>query len=136
MEPRHERRKLMYLQWDELFRKEKPYQIVSENIPEVQHLAKQNIRMAEGPEELITDIRGNESAFSLDENGFQIYEHNFPTIDYQKLEDVEQIYKPELERLLRRNVLGVDKVEFFNWRVSIPIHKASCRRPYILLVAT
>ena len=126
----------MYLQWDELFRNEKPYQIVSENIPEVQHLAKQNIRMAEGPEEQITDIRGNESAFSLDDNGFQIYEHNFPMIDYQKLEDVEQIYKPELERLLRRNILGVDRVEFFNWRVSIPIYKAPCRRPYILLVAT
>ena len=136
MEPRNERRRLMYLQWDELFRSEKPYQIVSENIPEVQHLAKQNIRMAEGPEELITDIRGNESAFSLDENGFQIYKHDFPGIDYQKLEDVEQIYKPELERLLRQNIPGVGKVEFFNSRVSISISKAQYKRPYTLLVAT
>ena len=107
----------MYLRWDDRFRTEKPYQVVSENIPGLQHIPKQNIQMIEGPEELITDIRGFESAFNLNDHGFQILQHHFPDLDYQHLEDVEHTYKPELERLLKQSVAGVDQVAFFNWRV-------------------
>ena len=107
----------MYLQWEDRFNREKPYQIVSENITELDGLARSNIAMMEGPEELIEDIRGRETTFSLDENGFKILKYTFPAIDYQRHQDVEEIYKPEVEKLLRRNVEGVDKVVFFNWRV-------------------
>ena len=94
----------MYLKWEEKFRHVKPYQIVSENIPELDHLARSNIEMVEGPEEVIEDIRGRESAFSLDQNGFQILKHEFPPIDYQSSEDVETVYKPEIEGLLKERV--------------------------------
>lgn len=104
MEPKHERRKLMYLQWDDKFEQEKPYQIVSENIPELDGLARSNIEMGEGPEELIEDVRGRESTFSLDQNGFQIIKHQFPSINYQSNDDVENVYKPEIERLLKEQV--------------------------------
>lgn len=104
MEPKHERRKLMYLQWDDKFEQEKPYQIVSENIPELEGLARSNIEMGEGPEELIEDVRGRESTFSLDQNGFQIIKHQFPSINYQSNDDVENVYKPEIERLLKEQV--------------------------------
>ena len=107
----------MYLQWEDKFNSEKPYQIVSENIPELDDLARSNIAMGEGPEELIEDIRGRETTFDLDENGFKIVKYAFPVIDYQKNQDVEEIYKPEVEKLLKGNVEGVDKVVFFNWRV-------------------
>ena len=107
----------MYLQWDDTFNSEKPYQIVSENIPELDRLARSNIVMMEGPEELIEDIRGRETTFGLDTNGFMVLKHIFPAIDYQRHQDVEEIYKPEVEKLLKRNVEGVDKVVFFNWRV-------------------
>lgn len=117
MESKHERTKLMYLRWEDKFNSEKPYQIVSENIPELDRLARSNIAMMEGPEEFIEDIRGRETAFGLDENGFMVLKHTFPAIDYQRHQDVEEIYKPEVERLLKRNVEGVDKVVFFNWRV-------------------
>ena len=119
MEPRHERKRLMYLRWDKLFEKEKPYQIVSENIPELDDLARSNIEMVEGPEELIEDIRGREEEFSLDEDGFQIITHRFRTVDYQNNNEVETVYKPEIERLLKQHVAGVDKVVFFNWRVCL-----------------
>lgn len=117
MDLKHERRHLMYLQWDEKFRKEKPYQIVSENIPELDHLARSNIKMAAGPEELITDIRGREETFSLDDNGFRIMKHQFSPINYQSNEDVENVYKSDVESLLKEKMSGVDKVVFFNWRV-------------------
>ena len=107
MEPKHERRKLMYLQWDDKFEQEKPYQIVSENIPELDGLARSNIQMGEGPEELIEDIRGRECTFSLDQNGFRIIKHQFPSIDYQSNDDVENIYKPEIERLLKEQVCAL-----------------------------
>lgn len=107
MEPKHERRKLMYLQWDGKFEQEKPYQIVSENIPELDGLARSNIQMGEGPEELIEDIRGRECTFSLDQNGFQIIKHQFPSIDYQSNDDVENVYKPEIERLLKEQVCAL-----------------------------
>ena len=117
MESKHERKKLMYLQWEDKFNSEKPYQIVSENIPELDGLARSNITMIEGPEEMIEDIRGRETTFDLDQNGFKVLKCAFPAIDYQRNEDVEEIYKPEVEKLLRENVEGVDKVVFFNWRV-------------------
>ena len=107
----------MYLQWEDRFNREKPYQIVSENITELDGLARSNIAMIEGPEELIEDIRGRETTFSLDDNGFKILKYAFPAIDYQRHQDVEEIYKPEIEKLLKRDVEGVDKVVFFNWRV-------------------
>ena len=107
MEPKHERRKLMYLQWDDKFEQERPYQIVSENIPELDGLARSNIQMGEGPEELIEDIRGRECTFSLDQNGFQIIKHQFPSIDYQSNDDVENVYKPEIERLLKEQVCAL-----------------------------
>ena len=117
LEPRHERKSLAYLRWDDKYHKEKPYQIVSENIPELDHLARSNITMVGGPEELIEDIRGREGSFILDQNGFQITKYQFAKIDYQSKDDVERVYKPEVERLLRTKVPGVDKVVFFNWRV-------------------
>lgn len=104
MKPEHERRQLMYLQWEDKFKKEKPYQIVSENIPELDGLARSNINMIEGPEELIENIRGRESTFTLDQNGFQILTHQFPSIDYQSNDEVENMYEPEIERLLKEEV--------------------------------
>ncbi|KAK3167104.1 hypothetical protein OEA41_010229 [Lepraria neglecta] len=137
MEPKHERRKLMYLQWDDKFEQEKPYQIVSENIPELDGLARSNIQMGEGPEELIEDVRGRESTFSLDQNGFQIIKHQFPSIDYQSNDDVENVYKPEIERLLKEQVEGVDKVVFFNWRLRLNVERhnlANLNDPLVPLV--
>ena len=107
----------MYLQWEDKFNSEKPYQIVSENISELDSLARSNITMIEGPEEMIEDIRGRETTFDLDKNGFKVLKYTFPAIDYQRNQDVEEIYKTEVEKLLKRNVEGVDKVVFFNWRV-------------------
>lgn len=114
MESKHERTKLMYLQWEEKFNSEKPYHIVSENIPELDRLARSNITMMEGPEELIEDIQGRETTFGLDKNSFMVCKHTFPAIDYQRNQDVEEIYKPEVDKLLKRNVERVDKVVFFN----------------------
>jgi hypothetical protein len=107
MEPEHEHRQFMYLQWEDKFKKEKPYQIVSENIPELDGLARSNINMIEGPEELIEDIRGRESTFTLDQNGFQILTHQFPPINYQSNDEVEHMYKPEIERLLKEEVSAI-----------------------------
>ncbi|KAL2036840.1 hypothetical protein N7G274_010383 [Stereocaulon virgatum] len=125
MEPKHERRQFMYLQWEDKFRREKPYQIVSENIPELDGLARSNINMIEGPEELIENIRGRESTFTLDQNGFQILRHQFPPINYQSNDEVENVYKPEIERLLKEEVEGVDRVVFFNWRLRLNVARDS-----------
>lgn len=120
----------MYLLWDDKFKREKPYQIVSENIPELDHLARSNIQMVEGPEELIEDIRGREESFTLDNHGFQILKNRFSTIDYQISEEVETIYQHEVESLLKDSIAGSNKIVFFNWRVRLP--KQTQQRPTIL----
>ena len=56
----------MYLQLEDRFDSKKPYQIVSESISELDGLARPNIAMIEGPEEMIEDIRGRETTFDLD----------------------------------------------------------------------
>ena len=43
--------------------------------------------------------------------------HDFGQIDLEKQDQVEKLYEPKLERLLKETVSGLDEVCFFQWRV-------------------
>ncbi len=62
---------------------------------------------------LITDGRGRESEFTLDRNGFAILQSPSQVHDFYAREEVERVYYPEVERLLR-DAIGASRVFVFD----------------------
>lgn len=61
----------------------------------------------------IEDGRGRESEFALDRNGFTLLKAPTSVRNFYSPEEVERVYYPEVERLLR-NTLGVSRVFIFD----------------------
>jgi hypothetical protein len=61
----------------------------------------------------ITDGRGREGEFTLDRNGFAILKSPSQVQDFYARDEVERVYYPEVERLLRDSI-GASRVVVFN----------------------
>ena len=122
--PSNESVRLNYFQWKDLYKKEKPYEVISE-LPQGSNLKPQNFSLAPGPkEETIHDLRGRVSAFNLDDHGFQILAHTLP-VDMAFDEDtVRRRYFPMVERILQSVDPGAE-ILIFDWRV--------CTVSYVLI---
>lgn len=114
----HQFCRLKYAIWDERFRREKPYTIVSD-MPWLEDSLKTNLTFRYGPEERIADVRGHEEEFSLDENGFAYVSHEFPAFDVTDGASIEAMLYPQAEEFLRTKVDGVDRVYLFDHRVRL-----------------
>lgn len=64
----------------------------------------------------IEDARGRESEFTLDRNGFALLKAPTQVSDFYSPEEVERVYYPEVERLLRET-LGASRVHIFDHTV-------------------
>lgn len=64
----------------------------------------------------IEDARGREAQFTLDRNGFQYVRSASRVVDFYSPEEVERIYFPEVERLVR-HTLGASRVKIFDHTV-------------------
>lgn len=49
----------------------------------------------------IRDVRGQESAYTLDGNGFQFHKHSTTERDFKDDEQIKRAYYPEVEQLLK-----------------------------------
>lgn len=66
----------------------------------------------------ITDIRGREPHFNLDDNGFCLLKSDSSAeVDFTSDESIKQIYYPELEKFLLQNVPGAERVLPFDYTV-------------------
>src|ERR1700689_3888021 len=61
----------------------------------------------------IEDVRGRESEFTLDRNGFALVRAPTDVQDFYSPEEVKSVYYPEVERLLRAT-LGASRVFVFD----------------------
>lgn len=106
--------KLHYLKNDPLYDSVKPLQ-VTPNFQDAEH--KTNILLEPGPEETLTDVRGREHEFTLDDHGFTYV--NAPTNfkDWSSQPQIAKEYLPEMEQLLQREVDGCDEVVFYDARI-------------------
>lgn len=108
---------LKFLAWQELYSKEKPFQIFID-IPDDaadqrgSNLVFQNVQVP------LTDVRTVPDDFSLDANGFVFRKHKTEISDVADRDTVEMAYLPEVEAILRKEMEGVHRVFFFDWRVS------------------
>ena len=116
--PLEEKATLQYLKWQKLYETEKPYQLFSTvTKQELPVRGATNLEWTEGEVETIHDVRGRISQFTLDKNGFAFRTSPTDFRHFESTERIEQIYPPEVEDILRREVDGVDQIHFFDWRI-------------------
>lgn len=110
---------LEFLQWQDLYEKEKPYELFIDLPDELATKLKQTNCKFTKVDHTIHDVRGIEDTLSLDANGFIF--RKYPTIlsetDLLSRDSVDRVYLPEVESILRKEVVGVDRVFFFDWRL-------------------
>ena len=119
---------LKFLQWQALYELEKPFQIFT-NIPDhVQDRRTTNLVFKDHNVKML-DVRDRSRDFTLDKNGFVYRNHQITPGDFTDRALVEKTYLPEIERLLRQEVDGVDEVFFFDWRVCSALTFCLCYSP-------
>jgi hypothetical protein len=109
---RHEIIRLSYIQWKDEFNVEKPYEVISQ-APE--GFPKSNFSVDFGPEEIIHDVRGQETKFNIDDHAFEIRMHSLTLSSLDK-ETIEQEYLTSVKSLLEMIDPGAE-VYIFDWRV-------------------
>lgn len=111
---------LKFLHWQPLYETEKPFQLFVNIPPEAEDQRTTNL-VFEDVALPIQDVRGISNDWNIDEKGFVYRRHetNATLEDFGSRKAVEQIYLPEVEDLLRKELEGVDRVFFFDWRVSL-----------------
>jgi hypothetical protein len=111
---------LKFLTWQPLYATEKPFQIFMNIPPHIPDQRTTNLVFSDHVVP-ICDIRGRPPLKSIDEKGFVFRKHRtaIPVEGFLSRDTVETRYLPEVEQLLRREVDGVDRVFFFDWRVGL-----------------
>ncbi|KAK1753163.1 methyltransferase CmcJ [Echria macrotheca] len=117
MPPRDEIATIRYAKPLPLFKKEKPFTILSnlnagENDPR-----RTNVELEDGEEQVIHDIRGREAEFSLDTHGFQVAHHTTSVRKWNSARDIEEQYFGEVADLLRREMSSITEIHIFDWRL-------------------
>ncbi len=105
--------RLQYLENDPLYDTTKPVQVT----PPFPRSDQTNVHLKPGPDETLYDVRGRQSSFTLDDNGF-CYVHA-PT-KFNKWSSQPAIAKeflPEMEELLKREIEGCDEIIFYDARI-------------------
>lgn len=124
-EPSDEQAVLNYLDWQDVYAREKPFQLFSVIANSI--LAGErstNLVFKEGQVEFIRDVRGEESLYTLNDQGFAFRVYPTCLRDFSVRENIENVYLSEMEDLLKRDLESVDKVYFFDWRVCSLIRQA------------
>lgn len=107
---------IKFLKWLPLCEREKPFNIFLDIPDDAADQRTNNLVFEDGPTE-IQDVRGQEGIFSLDKNGFMFLKYHTDFDGFENRRAVEEHCLPEVERLIHKNVEGVDKIHIFDWRV-------------------
>lgn len=116
-----------FLKWSDLYLKEKPFQVYIDIPKDAPDQRRHNLNFEEDIEYTVHSVRGRETQYTLDENGFAYVKHksSMTAQDFQDEHTVVQRYYEELEELLKRHMDGVDQVCIFDWRVGFFAHRVS-----------
>ena len=118
---------LKFLDWQELYAEEKPFQIFID-IPKDALDQRSSNLVFKNVQVRLKDVRTiSDPIFSLDANGFVFRKHKTQVSNFADRETVEKTYLPEVESILREEMEGVDRVFFFDWRVSEAVISSVCK---------
>jgi hypothetical protein len=113
--------RVQFLQWTDLYLTEKPFQLFLDIDPNAADQRKTNL-VFEEKDIRVTNLRSQEHLFSLDQNGFIVRKFPEAASCFQETPPdaniVETKYFPAVERLLRKEVDGIDRLFLLDWRVS------------------
>lgn len=109
----------MFLQWQDLYEIERPFQIFID-IPKDAKDQRDTNLVFEKVSCKIEDVRDGVHNLSLDGNGFIYRRHATNVTDFTNRMTVDRNYLPEIEKFLKDELDGVDRVFFFDWRVRRP----------------
>lgn len=100
----------------DLHKKEKPYSCEFD-VSSVIHAKRTNIE-TEDHDVIVHDIRGFETLFTLENNGFEIQNHHtsFPLSNFDDLKLIETQYLPECEDFIRQR-LRANQVKLLGFNV-------------------
>lgn len=115
-QPREQVACLRYLDWQERYKHEKPFQVFAE-VPEGSTERLTNLVFVQSPPISIRDLRGNEEHFSLDQNGFMIRRYEMPNVQMTTQQQMKENVIPCFDALVKREVKGADFVYCFDWGV-------------------
>jgi len=107
---------IKYLKWKSLYHHEKPFNIFLDPPKDAKDQRTTNLTY-EDRETYFRDVRGHESSFSLDGNGFIFRRYSLTFDNFEDPKAVETEYLPEVERIIKQEVEGADKIFIFDWRV-------------------
>lgn len=116
MEPQSVKASIKYIKWQQLYEREKPFQIFID-IPKDAVDQRYNNLVFEDKEETFFNVRGREHEFGLNNHGFTYRRHHFEFDDFENRTSVESRYLPLVEQFMRSELEDVGKVFFFDWRV-------------------
>lgn len=113
-----EKVKLRFLQWQGLYKEEKPFEIVTETIQGSEN-RRTNLLFGTNGEQTITDIRGREGTqFALDSHGFAYRPKPCPFDGYDNKQRILEEYLPWAESIIKQEIEDSGRVFIFDWRVS------------------
>ncbi|KAI1362816.1 hypothetical protein F5Y08DRAFT_310969 [Xylaria arbuscula] len=108
-----------YLQWNDRFLSENPYQILIDLPEESEDQKNSNVTFENGRTENVANARPDMGSFKLDTHGF-CFSQIASKLHYDDFFDkkkVDEVYLPECADLIRSVLDSVDKIHFYNWLV-------------------
>lgn len=105
-----------FIQWQDLYNEEKPFQVLTQIPPEAQNQRDTNLVFKDEQVE-IKDVRSLTVPPTLDTYGFMYRKYPLLFTNFASRQAVEQFYFPEVERLIRQEVDDVGQVFIFDWRL-------------------
>ncbi|KAJ5565073.1 hypothetical protein N7513_001315 [Penicillium frequentans] len=116
--------KLTYLHWQNSYTHTRPYRIAQFGRNKKNDERTHNLVFHKGDAaETIRDIRGvnDFTKFTLETNGFVYAKHPPPLFtqpkDFLDPEQVRNLFLPECEAILRKEIEGVDRIFIFDWKI-------------------
>lgn len=110
---------LLFVQWQDLYREEKPFMLFIDP-PEGSNDVRTTNIIYESHQVAFNDLRGREQHYSTDDHGFAYVSHKTDFEDFENIPAVEGQYFAECVDILKANLGEVDEVFVFDWRVCAP----------------
>ncbi|KAL6695298.1 hypothetical protein J3F84DRAFT_348650 [Trichoderma pleuroticola] len=108
-----------YATWLDLYEHEKPFKLFIDLPSHVSDQRRTNLIFQHKDTHDVVDVRGDESSFSLDVEGFSFVTHVTSVVNFHDAAQVKEKYFQEVKDILRNNLQDVKRVEVFDWRLRI-----------------
>lgn len=118
MAVKDEKAKLSFLQWQELYEREKPYEIVTES-RQGPDGRRTNLVFGTNEEQTIRDVRGIGVQFSLDRHGFTYRSTPSGFDAFESKKRILQEYLPWAASIIKQEAGDAERVFVFDWRVRV-----------------